>query len=591
MSLDHRPAASVETCDYLIIGGGSAGCALASRLSEDPDVSVVLVEAGKDVTHENASKDVLSNYPGKAYFNPDYTWRGLKAHLGGGRRNDPDAGRIARYEQARLLGGGSTINGLCANRGAPSDYDEWGRLGATGWDWETVLPYFRKLERDLNFGGDPDFHGASGPIAISRFPKEDWTGFVRAATAEIQRQGYRFIEDQNGAWQDGYMPVAASVDENGQRVSCAYAYLTPEVRSRRNLTVFTETLVERIVFAEKEATGAILRDRNGARREVGARETVLSCGTIHSPAMLMRSGVGPSSELSAFGIECIADRRGVGRNLVEHPVISVSCLLDRSARMHNPERHHTQAHFRYSSGVEECPEGDMSLALIGRSGWHAMGYRIGTLYVWVNKSYSQGSVRLSTAGVDAEPVVDFRMLSDERDMRRLREAFRYIVALAQSEPVSRISSMAFPANYSDRVRRYSAPGLRNHVIMQIFASMLDALPAMRPWLVKKFVTEGATLSEIIRDDAVLESYLTESVTGVWHPVGTCRMGKKNDPLAVTDSSGRVYGVNRLRVCDASLMPSIPCANTNIPTIMIAERMADLIKNERAVARRDVISAG
>lgn len=572
-------AASGETCDYLIIGGGSAGCTLASRLSEDPNVSVVLVEAGKDVTRATASADVLSNYPGKAYFNPDYTWPGLKARLGGGRRNDPQAGRIARYEQARLLGGGSTINGLCANRGAPSDYDEWARLGAAGWDWDACLPYFRKLERDLNFDGD--LHGADGPVAIGRFPKDDWTGFVRAVTGELDRQGYAFVDDQNGAWRDGYMPVTTSVDENGQRISCAYAYLTPNVRARPNLSVLTQTSVERIVFEGRQATGVVLRDSKGGRRTVAARETVLSCGTIHSPAMLMRSGIGPASELAALGVEDIADRRGVGRNLIEHPVISVSCLLDRSARMHNPSRHHTQAHFRYSSGLEECPQGDMSLAVIARSGWHAMGYRIGTFYVWVNKAFSQGSVRLASGRIDAEPIVDFRMLSDDRDMKRLRAAFRFVAALAQSETVSRISSMAFPTNYSDRVRHFSVPGLRNQAVMQIFASMLDALPAMRPWLVRKFVTEGATLGEILRDDTVLDNYLTESVTGVWHPVGTCRMGRPDDPLAVADSSGRVYGVERLRVCDASLMPSIPCANTNVPTIMIAERMADLIKKERA----------
>ena len=578
LSDDHH-AADGEACDYLIIGGGSAGCTLAARLTEDPKVSVVLVEAGKDVTRETATGDVLSNYPGKAYFNPDYTWPGLRARLGGGRRNDPEAGRVARYEQARLLGGGSTINGLCANRGAPSDYDEWEHLGAAGWDWDSVLPYFRKLERDLNFGGD--LHGADGPVAISRFPTEDWTGFVRAVTGELDRQGFELIDDQNGVWRDGYMPVAASVDENGQRVSCAYAYLTRDVRARPNLTVLTETLVERIVFAGKEATGAVLCDGKGARRMVAARETVLSCGTVHSPAMLMRSGIGPAGELAALGIESIADRRGVGRNLIEHPVISVSCLLDRSARMHDPHRHHTQAHLRYSSGLEGCPQGDMSLAMIARSGWHAMGYRIGTLYVWVNKAYSQGSVQLAGGGVDAEPVVDFRMLSDERDMRRLREAFRFVAALAQSQTVSRISSIAFPANYSDRVRRFSVPGPRNQAMMQIFASMLDALPAMRPWLVRKFVTEGASLAEILADDTVLDNYLTECVTGVWHPVGTCRMGRPDDPLAVTDSSGRVYGVSGLRVCDASLIPSIPCANTNVPTIMVAERVADLIKKERA----------
>lgn len=588
MFADTSSAGANGTCDYVIVGGGSAGCTLAARLSEDPNVSVVLVEAGKDVTRETASEDVLSNYPGKAYFNPDYTWRGLKARLGGGRLNDPQAGRVARYEQARLLGGGSTINGLCANRGAPSDYDAWGALGAEGWDWQAVLPYFRKLERDLDFDGD--LHGSAGPVAISRFPKDDWTGFVRAVTGELGRQGYDLVEDQNGVWQDGYMPVAASVDEKGNRVSCAYAYLTASVRARPNLTVLTETAVERVVLVGKVATGVVLRDKSGARRNITAREVVLSCGTIHTPAMLMRSGIGPADELAQAGIECVVNRRGIGQNLIEHPVISVSCLLDRSARMNNPFRHHTQAHLRYSSGLAECPQGDMSLAMIARSGWHAMGYRIGTLYVWVNKSYSKGSVRLAGSSAEAEPAVDFRMLSDDRDMQRLRQAFRFVAALAQSEAVSRISSAAFPANYSDRVRRYSTPGLRNQILMQVFASMLDALPAMRPWLVRKFITEGATLEEILGDDAVLDAYLNECVTGVWHPVGTCRMGKPDDPLAVTDGSGRILGASQLRVCDASLMPSIPCANTNVPTIMLAERMADLMKKERADAIRDSASA-
>jgi 5-(hydroxymethyl)furfural/furfural oxidase len=588
MFADTSSAGANGTCDYVIVGGGSAGCTLAARLSEDPNVSVVLVEAGKDVTRETASEDVLSNYPGKAYFNPDYTWRGLKARLGGGRLNDPQAGRVARYEQARLLGGGSTINGLCANRGAPSDYDAWGALGAEGWDWQAVLPYFRKLERDLDFDGD--LHGSAGPVAISRFPKDDWTGFVRAVTGELGRQGYDLVEDQNGVWQDGYMPVAASVDEKGNRVSCAYAYLTASVRARPNLTVLTETAVERVVLVGKVANGVVLRDKSGARRNITAREVVLSCGTIHTPAMLMRSGIGPAGELAQAGIECAVNRRGVGQNLIEHPVISVSCLLDRSARMKNPFRHHTQAHLRYSSGLAECPQGDMSLAMIARSGWHAMGYRIGTLYVWVNKSYSKGSVRLAGSSAEAEPAVDFRMLSDDRDMQRLRQAFRFVAALTQSEAVSRISSAAFPANYSDRVRRYSTPGLRNQILMQVFASMLDALPAMRSWLVRKFITEGATLEEILADDAVLDAYLNECVTGVWHPVGTCRMGRPDDPLAVTDGSGRILGASRLRVCDASLMPSIPCANTNVPTIMLAERMADLMKKERADAIRDSASA-
>ena len=210
-----------------------------------------------------------------------------------------------------------------------------------------------------------------------------------------------------------------------------------------------------------------------------------------------------------------------------------------------------------------------------------MGRRIGTLYVWVNKAYSQGNVSLASSDPDFEPNVDFRMLSDERDMTRLRAAFRFVAEIAQSQSVSTVSRAAFPANYSDRVRRFSSPGMRNQAVMQVFATMLDALPAMRPWLIRKFVTEGASLTEILSDDAVLDAHLTKSVTGVWHPVGTCRMGAETDPTAVTEGSGRVIGVQNLRVCDASIMPSIPCANTNIPTIMVAERVADLVKQERA----------
>jgi 5-(hydroxymethyl)furfural/furfural oxidase len=564
-------------CDYLILGGGSAGCALAARLSEDPKVSVVLVEAGKDLTEENAPADIRSNYPGKAYFNPDFTWPGLTAMLGGAQANQSDDRMRARYEQARILGGGSSINGLIANRGSPADYDSWEQAGAEGWNWKSVLPYFRKLERDLDF--DSEYHGRTGPIAIRRFPEADWSGFAQGVSKALQKRGFAKLPDQNGAWQDGLMPVAASVDENERRVSCALAYLSKEVRARPNLRVLTETMVERIVFEGKRARGAELSGHAGAA-SIRAAEVILSCGTIHSPAMLMRSGIGPKEELTRLGIPVVAARPGVGRNLIEHPVVSVSCYLTPAARLKNLARHHTQAHLRFSSGIEDCPSGDMSLAIIVRSGWHAMGSRVGSLYVWVNKSYSQGSVTLTSPRASDEPNVDFRMLADWRDQARLRNAFRFVADLAFDDALDGIRTNVFPTNYSDRVRKVSSPGRKNQFQMGLFAGLLDALPGMRGFLIEKVVTGGYRMDDLLADDAVLDAYLNRSVVGVWHPVGTCRMGGASDAMAVTDSSGRVYGVEGLRVCDASLMPSIPCANTNIPTIMVAERIADLIKAER-----------
>jgi len=557
--------------DYLILGGGSAGCVLAARLSEDPGKTVCLIEAGRNISRTDMPAAVRSRYPGRAYLDTANIWQRLKARMSA-------SATTRRYEQARLLGGGSAINALMANRGAPADYDEWHALGAHGWTWSACLPYFRKLEHDCDFGGE--LHGASGPLRIQRAKWARISPFVRAVLATLDARGHVRRDDQNGAWEDGTFIGAIAVSEAGERIPTSVCYLDDAVRARPNLTIRTGRVVERVLFDGKRAVGARIvggEANDGAAEDVLAAQVIVCAGAIHSPALLMRSGIGPAADLAALGIEVRADRPGVGGNLMEHPSIAVSAVLPRAARTPFPDEHHEQAIVRFSSGVRDTVPGDMHGAILSRSGWHSVGYRLGTIFFWVNKSYSRGRVMLTSADPHAEPVVDFNMLSDPRDLERLKLALRFGATTLADPMMAQHRATLLPSSYSPRVASVAVPGAWNALQRGTLSALLDIAGPLRGWLVRRVVTQGVTLDDLLADDHALTRFVTRSVGGTWHPSGTCRMGAADDPLAVCDARGAVYGVDGLYVCDASLMPSIPCANTNVPTIMIAERIADRLR--------------
>ncbi len=570
--------------DYLILGGGSAGCVLAARLSENPNVRVCLIEAGWDISAQTMPPAIRSRYPGRAYLDVSNIWQRLSAFMG------QRASASRRYEQARILGGGSAINALMTNRGAPADYDEWHRLGAEGWSWESCLPYFRKLENDTDFNGPQyaDRHGNSGPIRIRRTPAERLSPFVKGVIKVLAGKGLAHKADQNGAWEDGSYVGAIGVSEQGERIPTSVCNLTDEVRRRSNLTIRTHCVVDRVLFKQRRAVGARVIGENGEVESVMAGEVILSAGAIHSPAILLRSGIGPANELISLGIPLVADRPGVGGNLMEHPSIAVSALLTRRGRTPFPDEHHEQAIVRFSSGLNDTVPGDMHGAILSRSGWHSIGYRLGTIFFWVNKSYSRGRLSLASSDPHQEPVVNFQMLSDGRDLERLKQALRLGAATLSDDALAGERSVVFPSSYSPRVAKVAMPGFFNALQRGALSVLLDIAGPFRAVLVHGLVTQGVTLKKLLTDDQALTEFVQRNVGGTWHPSGTCRMGRADDPLAVTSGDGRVIGVEGLRVCDASLMPSIPCANTNVPTIMMAERVADLIKAQVPQSKAQVL---
>jgi choline dehydrogenase len=501
------------SAETIIVGAGSSGAIIAARATERDELEALLLEAGPDYPPGGT-------LPGDLV---DGTRNSMDAH-DWGYRHLPTPGQIPfRFPRGRVVGGSSAVNTCIALRGQPYDYDEWASLGLPEWSFAACLPALKRLENDLDFRNR--WHGQDGPIPIRRHKPEELSAWQAAFVEGCRSLGFPLCPDQNDPDPFGVGPQPMNKID-GQRMSAARCYLTEDVRRRKNLRIQPRTLVRRVLFDNRKVRGLEV-ETDGRIEVLAAKRIILSAGAIATPGILLRSGIGPRDAVARIGVALVADVPAVGARLLDHPGAAIMMVPRRWGFAKTTDAL-VQNVLRYTSTDSPYPS-DMQLQPASFVPWPGLPTPLVAISCCIGKPKGYGRIRYLSADPHEKPVIESNLLVDPEDRARAAEAMELAYLVARSKPA------------------------RQHV---------------------HFFWPGES---VLRDRSAIEAWIRKSCDSGYHPSGTVPMGKEGDPEAALDGRGRVRGVEGLIVADASIMPTIPTANTNITALMIGERFGEWLR--------------